>query len=155
MKRLLALALFIRMMDAPPAGADAPTEFAKCAGVVNPEERLKCYDAAADRHGFGLPPPPREPVTRPEGFGKPPPAREAEVKEISATVAEFSRTPRGRAVFILDNGQVWRQIDSDSTEVRDPPAGRAMRVTIGTGALGSYNLAIEGRAGSVKVRRLK
>jgi hypothetical protein len=157
MRRLFVLAClsFIQMMDAPPAGADAPSEFAKCAGMVNATERLKCYDAAADRQGFGLPPPPRDPVTKPEGFGKPPPAREAEVKEISATVAEFSRTPRGRAIFVLDNGQVWRQIDGDTAEVRDPAAGRAMRVMIESGALGSYNLVIEGRTGSIKVRRLR
>jgi hypothetical protein len=155
MKRLLVLACFIQMMDAPPAGADAPSEFAKCAGMANALERLKCYDAAADRQGFGLPPPPRDPVTKPEEFGKPPPGRETEVKEMSATVAEFSRTPRGRAVFVLDNGQVWRQLDSDAAEVRDPPAGRPMRVTIEIGALGSYNLVMEGRAGSIKVRRIK
>jgi hypothetical protein len=151
-KRLLVLACLIQIVD---ASAEAPSEFAKCAGLPNAAERLKCYDAAADRHGFGLPPPPREPVTQPQDFGKPPPAREAEVKEIGATVVELTRTARGRAVFTLDNGQVWRQLDSDAAEVREPAAGRAMHVKIETGALGSYNLVIEGRAGAIKVRRLK
>jgi hypothetical protein len=145
-----------RTVYAAPVGADAPGEFARCTGITSAAERLKCYDAAADRLGFGLPPPPREPVTKPEEFGNtPPPARANEVKELSATVVEFSKTPRGRAVFVLDNGQTWRQLDSDTTEVREPPGGQPMRVLIETGAFGSYNLAIEGRAGSVKVRRLK
>jgi hypothetical protein len=39
--------------------------------------------------------------------------------------------------------------------VYDPPAGKTMRVTIEVGALGSYNLMIEGRNGIVKVRRLQ
>jgi hypothetical protein len=155
MKRLLVLACFIQTMDAPPAGAGAPSEFAKCAGMANAAERLKCYDAAADRQGFGLPPE-REPLTKSQDFGKPPPPpREPEVKEIGATVLEFSRTARGRALFVLDNGQTWRQLDADSTVVRDPQPGEPMRVTIETGALGSYNLAIEGRAGAIKVRRAK
>ena len=151
----LVFACLIRTVYTAPAGADAPGEFARCTGISNAAERLKCYDAAADRSGFGLPPAPREPVTKPEEFGKTPPARANEVKEVSATVVEFSKTPRGRAVFVLDNGQTWRQLDSDTTEVREPPGGQPMRVLIETGAFGSYNLAIEGRAGSVKVRRLK
>jgi hypothetical protein len=149
-------ACFIQVLYAAAAGADAPPDFGKCAAIGNAAERLKCYDAAADRAGFGLPSPPREPVTKPEEFGNtPPPARANEVKELSATVVEFSKTPRGRALFVLDNGQTWRQLDSDTTEVREPPGGQPMRVSIETGAFGSYNLAIEGRAGSVKVRRLK
>lgn len=122
--------------------------------MLNASERLKCYDAAADHQGFGLPPP-REPVTRSEEFGKPPPARPPEINEISATVVEFARSARGRAIFVLDNGQTWRQLDGDSSEVRDPEGGKPMRVAIAIGALESYNLTIEGRAGLVKVRRLK
>ena len=148
-------ACLIHTVYAASAGADAPSEFTKCAGVASAQERLKCYDATADRLGFGLPPPPREPVTRSEDYGKPPPPRASEVKEITATVVEFSKTPRGRAVFVLDNGQTWRQLDADTTEVREPEGGRPMRVSIETGAFGSYNLAIEGRVISVKVRRLK
>ena len=155
MKRLLVLACFIQMMDVPRAGADALSEFAKCAGLASSAERLKCYDAAADRQGFGLPPQ-REPLTKSQDFGKPPPPpRAPEVKEISATVLEFSRTARGGALFVLDNGQTWRQLDADGTPVREPAPGEPMRVTIETGAFGSYNLAIEGRAGAIKVRRMK
>lgn len=155
MRRLIVRACCLQALCAHAQGADAPSELAKCTGVANPAERLRCYDAAADRLGFGLPRPPREPVTKPEDFGKPPAARPSEVKEIAATVVEFARTPRGRAIFVLDNGQTWRQLDADSVDVRDPQPGAPMRVSIETGAFGSYNLAIEGRAGSIKVRRVK
>ncbi|HEX5863745.1 MAG TPA: hypothetical protein VF014_05725 [Casimicrobiaceae bacterium] len=96
-------------------------------------------------------------VTKPEDFGKPAPepGPGEEMTKMTATVLEFAKNPRNKAVFILDNGQVWRQIDSDSTVVRDPAPGTAMKVTIETGALGSYNLTIESRNALIKVSRLK
>lgn len=149
------LAYIIQGLVAGFAHADAPSEIAKCTGIASPPDRLKCFDAAADRQGFGLPPP-RKPVTKAEDFGKPPPPpRPPEIREISATVLEFARTARGRALFVLDNGQTWRQIDADGMRVDEPRPGEAMKVTIALGALESYNLAIDGRNGSVKVRRVK
>lgn len=149
------LACFIQGLHAAPAGADAPSELAKCAGMTNPSERLKCYDAAAERQGFGLPPP-RQPVTKTEDFGKPQPRPpRPELTRISATVREFAKTARGRAIFVLDNGQTWRQLDADTTRVDEPRGGEAMKVTIEQGILESYNLTIDGRNGLVKVRRVR
>ena len=70
-------------------------------------------------------------------------------------VAEFAKTPRGKSIFILDNGQVWRQLDSDSDEVFEPAPGKPMKVTIEMGSFGGYNLSVAGRNGIIKVRRLK
>jgi hypothetical protein len=70
-------------------------------------------------------------------------------------VLEFAKTARGKAVFILQNGQVWRQLDADSTDVLAPPPGKPMKVTIELGFLESYNLTIEGRNALIKVTRLK
>ncbi len=87
-------------------------------------------------------------MTKPEDFGKPAPAAEpgpGEVNQVSDNVLEFAKTARGKAVFILENGLVWRQLDSDSTEVQPPPQGATMKVTVETGVFGSYNLTIEGR----------
>jgi hypothetical protein len=67
----------------------------------------------------------------------------------------FGKTARGKALFILENGQVWRQIDGDSTDVWAPARGVKMKVTISTGIFGSYNLTIEGRKELIKVNRLK
>lgn len=162
------------------ATRDALAEIAKCADVADAAERLKCFDAAMPRarNALAVPAPaaaaapqastksglldwfgfarPEKPVTKPEEFGKPPPEPgPGEITEITAGVIEFARTARGKALFVLDNGQVWRQIDSDGTTVFDPSPGRPMRVTVGRGALGSYNLEIEGRNGLIKVNRLK
>jgi len=151
------------------AAGDASAEIAKCAGIADSAARLKCFDAAAqrangaaaqqareapgkaDRFGFSVP----EPVTRVEDFGKPPPP--PEITEIMATVVELARTLRGRSIFILDNGQVWRQIDGDDADVQEPQPGKAMKVAIEMGVplLGNYNLTIEGRNGLIRVRRVK
>jgi hypothetical protein len=152
---------------------EALQEVVRCASLADSAARLRCYDAAAaqaqtaldgasapaapfaanPRDGFGLPRS-SPPVTRPEQFGKPPPPPVEELRSISATVIEFARTQRGKALFVLDNGQVWRQLDADSSDISHLP-GRPPKVTIERGALGSYNLSIEGSNGTVKVNRLR
>ena len=151
---------------------EALSEVVRCAAIPEAGERLKCFDAAAPRarsalaeqetkekrgildwFGFSRP---RKPVTKPEEFGKPqPPAPGGEINQITSTVIEFALTPRGKALFVLENGQVWRQLDADDTRVLEPDPGRPMKVTIEIGFMESYNLLIEGRRGLIKVRRLK
>ena len=173
--RILALAC-VALLAASQAYADAARdalqELAKCADIANPADRLKCFDAAIPRaksalatppteikeptvtvETFGLPQP-EKPVVKVEEFGKPPPEPKG-ITEITAATIEFGKTPRGKALFILDNGQVWRQLDADSTDVLPPQLGSVMKVTIETGVFGSYNLTIEGRNGLIKVTRLK
>ena len=167
--------LFILIFLAAPAQADstrdALSEIAKCADIADSAERLKCFDAAVPRaksalsepvpqakekggilewFGFSRPKP-----TKPEDFGKVQQPGPEELAGVSGNVIELAYTVRGKAVFILDNSQVWKQIDADITQVRDPSPNERMRVRIEEGALGSYNLMIEGRTGIVKVTRLK
>jgi hypothetical protein len=131
--------------------APAPASTATPASA--PPPRTATRSSLLDWFGFAQP---EKPVTRTEDFGKPPPEPTAgEITEVTAGVVQFARTPRGKALFVLDNGQVWRQIDSDGTGVFDPAPGESMRVTIARGALGSYNLEIAGRNGLIKVNRLK
>lgn len=170
------LIVSILALVAGPAHADATqdalAEIARCADLSDAAARLKCFDAAApqarralaeaqarerrgilDWFGFGRT---SKPVTKPEDFGKPAaPAAPGEITQLAATVAEFAKTPRGKAIFILDNGQVWRQLDSDTIDVIEPVPGKPMKVTIEVGFLGSYNLSVDGRNAIVKVRRLK
>jgi len=155
------------------ATRDALSEMVKCVDISDPNDRLKCFDAAIpgaksalvtpekppekswmDWFGFARPP---KPVTRPQDFGKaaPEPGPGEEITEIKATVLEFARTRRSKGLFVLDNGQVWKQLDGDPAEIRDPPSDAVWKVTIETGVLGSYNLMIEGRNAIIKVSRLK
>ena len=171
---LLSLAILVAGPARADATRDALIEIAKCADITDSAERLKCFDAAAPHAKSALAAPaqkpaeksllewfgfarPQKPVTRAQDFGKPAPepGPGEEITEIKATVIEFAKTVRGKSVFILDNGQVWRQLDADSVEVRDPAPDTPMKVSIETGALGSYNLTIEGKNASIKVYRLK
>jgi hypothetical protein len=134
-----------------PAAADGTrdvlNETARCAAISDPGERLRCYDAAAIQAKDALAP-------QPADFGRPAP-RVPEPKQLSATVREFSRTSRGLAVFVLDNGQTWRQLEADGSQILEPLPGTTLRVTIEHGLLDSYNLTIEGRNGLIKVRRIQ
>ena len=180
--RIHLLALLVLAASAPAhadSAQDALAEIARCADITDAAERLKCFDAAMPRvksalstpapqqqpapakswlEWFGLSRPAPAPSTKPEDFGKPAPEpapAPGELNEITSGVLEFARTPRGKALFVLENGQVWRQIDSDQTVVLDPERGRAMKVKIERGFLDSYNLTIDGRNILVKVNRIK
>jgi hypothetical protein len=180
---LLATAVVIAAPAQADSARDALAQVAKCSDIPAAADRLQCYDAAAEAaktamsttapanqqqasakpaaeeeegggvlSWFGL----ERPVTKTEDFGKPPmPSGPKEINEISANVLEFAKNPYGRSIFILDNGQVWKQIDGDQSEVRDPSKGETMKVSIETGMMGSYSLKVQGRTGIVKVRRVK
>jgi hypothetical protein len=166
--RVLAfISIFVAGAAHAESTGDASAEIARCTGITDSAARLKCFDAAAPRAsgalaapaseapdkvgGFGLSAP--EPVTRVEDFGKPAPP--PEITQITAIVLELAKTARGRSIFILDNGQVWRQLDGDDTDVQDPRPGKPMKVAIETGILGNYNLTIEGSSALIRVRRAK
>ena len=164
------------------ADRDVLKEVAKCADVAAAADRLKCFDAAVPHAQAALAQPEapvqtaqitqaegdgggvlgwfgfERPVTKTEDFGKPPPKveeRNQGITQISALVTEFARTPSGKVLFILDNGQIWRQIDGDITNVQDPSASEQLKVAIEKGFFGSYDMKIADRNGIVKVRRVK
>ena len=129
------------------AASDSAEQIARCTTIADSAERLQCFDRAAPAAKDALSP-------KAADFGKPPPPQK-ELEQIVATVRELSRTARGRALFFLDNGQTWRQLDGDDARVTEPAAGSPMKVTIERGFLGNYNLTIEGRNGLIRVRRLE
>jgi hypothetical protein len=170
---LFLISIFLASPAQADTARDALAEMAKCADIADSSERLKCFDAAVPRAKNALAEPVQQakdkggildwfgfsrgkPVTKPEDFGKPAQQPEAgEITGLTANVIEFAKTVRGKSVFILDNGQVWRQLDADITQVRDPRPDERMKVRIETGAMGSYDLMIEGRNGMIKVTRLR
>jgi len=166
---LASISIFVVGAAHADSTGDASAEIAKCAEIADSAARLKCFDAAAPgavgafpaqpaaeapgRDGFGFSPP--QAATKVEDFGKPPPP--PEITQITAAVIKLARTARGRSIFILDNGQVWRQLDGDDADVQDPRPGKTMKVTIkmGLSLLGNYNLTIEGRNALIRVHRVK
>jgi hypothetical protein len=87
---------------------------------------------------------------------KPEPERgaPADVDEIKGTVTQVVFSPYNRFTVTLDNGQVWRQIDADTAKARFHKNGDA--VTISRGAIGSYNLCLDGHEFVIfKVHRVR
>jgi hypothetical protein len=76
--------------------------------------------------------------------------RAADVSKIEAHILQLSQTANGRAVFTLDNKQVWRQLIADVTIFATP----GDTVTISRGVLGSYWLQTKQGRGC-KVTRVR
>ncbi|GAA0541739.1 hypothetical protein FHS83_000179 [Rhizomicrobium palustre] len=77
-----------------------------------------------------------------------------EVQEVRGKVTAVDLGKTGKFTVTLDNGQVWRQIESDTGRARFSKQGDT--VVISHGLLGSYNLVFEGREMTLfKVRRVK
>ena len=163
---------------------EALSEFAKCSAITVVIERLQCYDNAAVAAKLALAAPApagaqqaavteeeeesggvlnwfglsnSKPARKPEEFGRPPARAEdpKEVTEISSRLTKLTHNNLGRAVFTLENGQVWTQIEGDTTTVRDQREGEVLDATVSKAFFGSYSLTFKQRNGLVKVRRTK
>ena len=139
-----------------------------CLGKPDPA-RLACFDAAAAMLTpvaaptpveAALPPAPAPaPVAAaPEAPSAPAadfglPERRDAPEAVTADVASVELGRYGKATITLADGQVWRQIGSDSTTLSRGQARRAERVTIKRAALGSYRMTVEPGGRTVRVRR--
>ncbi len=143
-----------------------------CADIKDDRERLACYDAMNKPAATQPAAPVQESL--PEASSAPPPRPEPEpVREVrsppdSAENFGLKERPEDRQLSVtakieklekagsvdylyLDNGQVWRETGGDSG-VRFK---KGKMVTITEGALGSYDLLMEGRNRKAKVRRVR
>lgn len=135
--RMALAALAVPILGAVGAPALAQeAALARCRTITEPMARLACYDAikpAADT------------------IGLPTPAARGEAESVATSIAgEFlGWVPNGQ--ITLANGQVWRVIDGSRGvyKLSNP------KVEIKRGALGSFNLDIEGTFQSPKVRRVR
>jgi hypothetical protein len=104
----------------PSRAADAlPSTIESCASLLRDSERLACYDAAVAALKAGT----EAGVTAENMFGatsatsqRNPDLRDVkreELRQISGTVTSLRRADDGMITIELDNGQVWRQQDSD------------------------------------------
>lgn len=162
-------------MLALPVGAsvarqDPVAAFHACQRMADNEMRLTCFDAI----DFGdtapvRPPgksadksPDKAPVARDRvesgGFGaesiKPSQKKlDERPGSLTATLVEVRINRNGKAVFVLDNGQVWHQIKGDSNKILLPREVKGLEVIIKRKLLGSFALRLKGTKNSVRVRR--
>jgi hypothetical protein len=76
--------------------------------------------------------------------------KEEEVDRLAGTLKSARERADHRWVFTLDDGAVWRQIDT-SQFLNDPKAGDS--VEIKRASMGSYMLKVNGKQPAVKVHR--
>ena len=134
-----------------------------CRAIADNAARLACYDAAAAKMGdaekqgeivvidraqaaaahreaFGLHVPSLSFVTRA--------LKPDEVNKVDGVVDSFRADINGRYTFVLQDGQIWRQISGD---LYHPPK-HGSKVTIRHGSLDSFLMNVDGQP-SIKVHR--
>jgi hypothetical protein len=141
-------------------------EIFECRKVVDPSQRLACFEAAASKmeeaeqqgdvvvvdreqaqqarrraFGFSMPN-----ITI---FGKKDTG--PEITEIHATVQRTWRSPRGYWWFQLDDGSVWKQIDGYRIP-KEPRAGS--KVHVKKGMIGNFFIKVDGQQ-QVRVSRVR
>jgi hypothetical protein len=165
----------VKLASAPPVGGsvldhdvrDAVMAGAfRCTASADERQWLNCYYAAAQpmraRLGLstapqaGAAPVPLPVVPAPQFGRKPPPRAEMpdNVDHVTARMQSYVFDKLGWFTVTLDNGQVWKQVQGDTTFARNwkkPAASYQVRVS--HGFLGSYNLQVQGLPGLYKVIR--
>jgi hypothetical protein len=73
---------------------------------------------------------------------------------IASHMVSYSFDRYGNFTATLANGQVWRQLDGDSSPAhwRKPASGYEVSIT--GGAFGSHNFTVKGIPGKFKVKRV-
>lgn len=141
--------------------APAPAAVASAQPHAPTEEEQKSWFGFDLGSLFGSSP---ETQTTPEQFGSERTAavqKEAEQKKtteidsITAKLTEYAMTPVGKFIVFLDNGQVWRELPSEDSNVPFKHEMSENTVEIERGLLGSYILHLNGSLRGYKVVRVK
>lgn len=80
-------------------------------------------------------------------------AKTEELQELNSVVSKVEFTNLGKAIIYLENGQVWRQLDSDSRKIR-VKSSLGKQATLKKKLMGSYAIRIS-KGRSIRVRRIK
>ena len=175
MKKLHSSLLFTALLLSPLATApvaaddDFLTAFKACQKIENDASRLACFDGLDTRQArvpaVATAPTPKK-LTQEEkedAFGASTiiTKRKAEAKaeedeelnELTMALVETGKTRSGKYFFLLENGQMWRQIKADTTRLPLPKKLDGVTVTIKRKKLGSHRLTLKGR--SVRVKRIR
>ena len=151
---------------------DLATGLVQCREINDDDDRLDCFDNLA--RGLNaqsvvaaapVPEAPPEPeLTEEERFGmddlpkaqKEKREKREKTKSITAQVLDIARNGRGKYVVILENGQIWRQLNADTTKLRVSSKGaEGATVEIKRKTFGGHSLRLDGDNRSIKVERIK
>ncbi|MEL7185037.1 MAG: hypothetical protein AAFN50_01220 [Pseudomonadota bacterium] len=118
--------LLILLVFSSPAFADND-ELMKCRQINDAGERLACFDGYVDKNFLTV----------------------EQIKQESVAVAAISKSATNKLTITLDNGQVWRQIDSTKLRLKVGDT-----VIIRAKSFGSFKLSKETGNRSIRVKRL-
>ncbi|WP_226702656.1 hypothetical protein [Microbulbifer elongatus] len=126
-----------------PSSADTLSEqLKKCSQFNDDKKRLACFDKLAgnlQQHAekqFG-----QEQIQ----------VIEEAPESITATITQATKGAYGKYTFTLDNGQVWRQVESSRTAIWRG----GEEIVVERGALGSFMMRKTTGGRSLRVKRLK
>ncbi len=151
------------------AAADAAIA---CLDIENTERRLDCLEAAArelratrvvieQENDVGAPAADEEGSLE-DQFGaesldttKREKRKEQQSFRLEAKVVEIRVDPYKTLTVTLENGQVWRQLSSDTTKLPITGDDRLYTVTIKRGPLNNYRMQLDKFKRWIRVRRIK
>lgn len=158
-------------MFAVPAAAQSADALLTCARIARDADRLACFDAEvakvsaearaisdarrAESARIAAAEAAAEAKARREAFGGEAIGKQRvdpeEIKQVETSVTEILSNASGLGVYVLANGQIWRQVDTANT-----PRARAGEAVVLTRApLGGYRLTFPRTKRWVSVRRMK
>jgi len=157
MIRYAACLIFPAMLLGSPAQAQGDDPYAACAAMSDDAARLACFDTTyAEQRVVIAEREEQEERDREEVFG----FREQDDAlervegdvEVTATIAEVLRGSGRSQVFLLDNGQLWREINGSTmrNRVRDGWTANITRHWSG-----AYEMRFEARSGYLRVTRVR
>lgn len=179
MKKIVFTALIVALGAGPASAQPLQQQLSRCLAIPGVLQRLNCYDSVAK--GAGIPPmasaaPVPHTATPAPAYRAPVPATPVPAyvapapslgserlpsaiaaarrpeNAVTAGVSAVTYDGTGRFTMTLDNGQVWRQLSGDQTMLHGT---RFSTAHITKGALGSYDLTVDGRHASYRVTRLQ
>lgn len=153
-----ALVAPLALLASPAAAQEAANPYAACAAMRDNAQRLACFDSTYAAQSVAIAArEEREGARRENLFGfrdqEAVAAREeAEGAGLAITVSEVLRNSRRDQILLLDNGQLWREIDGSTmrNRVREGWAG-----TVSQHWSGAYEIRFEGRFGYLRVARIR
>ncbi|MEZ5893215.1 MAG: hypothetical protein R3C58_08750 [Parvularculaceae bacterium] len=80
---------------------------------------------------------------------------EKRLKRVTGAITEIRMNQFNRATIVLENGQVWKQLSSDSAVLHFGAKERQFTASIKRGAMGNYMLTVEELKKTIRVRRVK
>ena len=80
---------------------------------------------------------------------------ETRLREITSKVAEFRVNQFGKVTVTLENGQIWRQLDSDNKHLILSKKRKLYTAKVKRARFGNYMLTVKELRRTIRVRRIK